>query len=308
MDVTSVTTLGSVLLGSLVATFLSGMNTLQTILYVRLYPEDTIRIKALVATIMSLDIIHTAFIWVSLWFFFIENFGQKPDIRLEQNPEFLPGLMVVTAITTLVAHMFYLHRIISLSHQNIWIAIPVVILALCRVGSGIATIAGVFKFQDLSEYLAGSYQVRWVLFLGLVFAAATDLAIMTTIIVLLWLGRRQTISLGKALDRLVLYTFEAGMLTTFTAIATMIAWLAQEHAFIFMAIYLSLAKVYTTGLLGSLNLRYQLRHDQNPQTSQDWNMTNVGDTPMMSRGLSDIEFHRRTTMTQVNETDTVLFV
>ncbi|KIL63319.1 hypothetical protein M378DRAFT_164612 [Amanita muscaria Koide BX008] len=38
-------TYGAVLLGSLIATFLSGMNTLQTILYFRLYPKDSVIIK-----------------------------------------------------------------------------------------------------------------------------------------------------------------------------------------------------------------------------------------------------------------------
>ncbi|KIL57168.1 hypothetical protein M378DRAFT_172078 [Amanita muscaria Koide BX008] len=112
-------------------------------------------------------------------------------------------------------------------------------------------------------------------------------------------------SLDNVLNQLVLYTIEAGVLTTFTAIAVVIAWRVQEHSLIFFAISLFLPKVYAATLLGSLNLRHQLRHTRNPQMSQDWNMTNVGDIPMRSRGLSDMEFRSRTTMTQVNETDSV---
>ncbi|KAM6489375.1 hypothetical protein JOM56_015276 [Amanita muscaria] len=281
------------------------MNALQTILYFRLYPEDTIRIKALVTAIWILDVIDTAFTWVTMWWFFIENFGQMPEINPEQNPEFLPGVFVLTFINTLVAHMFYLRRIFSLSHQNVWIITPVLILSLCRVGSGIVNIVVSLNFQSLSQFLASGFQVKWVLFLSLVFTAATDFAIMVTIIALLWLGRRQSISLGNVLNQLVLYTIEAGVLTTFTAIAVVIAWRVQEHSLTFFAISLFLPKVYAATLLGSLNLRYQLRHTRNPQISQDWNMTNVGDTPMRSRGLSDMEFRSRTAMTQVNETDSV---
>ncbi|KIL57167.1 hypothetical protein M378DRAFT_172076 [Amanita muscaria Koide BX008] len=75
-------TLGPLLIGTLIATFLSGMNALQTILYFRLYPEDTIRIKALSRI---LDAIDTAFTWVTMWWFFIENFGRMPEIKPEQK-------------------------------------------------------------------------------------------------------------------------------------------------------------------------------------------------------------------------------
>ncbi|KAM6489376.1 hypothetical protein JOM56_015277 [Amanita muscaria] len=73
-------TYGALLLGSLTATFLSGMNTLQTILYFRLYPKDSITIKASVSAVWSLDIIHTAFIWVAVWTYFIVNIGQIEKI------------------------------------------------------------------------------------------------------------------------------------------------------------------------------------------------------------------------------------
>ncbi|KIL62184.1 hypothetical protein M378DRAFT_129101 [Amanita muscaria Koide BX008] len=103
-------TYGAQLIGTLVATLyvssffcyldtqtfhyqysLSGTNTLQTIVYFRVYHDDVMRLKALVCPRCSrrdwliyssgLDIIHTAFIWSNLWFYLIINFGQVSGIN-----------------------------------------------------------------------------------------------------------------------------------------------------------------------------------------------------------------------------------
>ncbi|KIL62917.1 hypothetical protein M378DRAFT_165195 [Amanita muscaria Koide BX008] len=68
-------TYGAFLIGALVATFISGMNTLQTILYFRLYPDDPSKLQALVVAVLCLDLAHTGLHWDTLWYIFIENFG-----------------------------------------------------------------------------------------------------------------------------------------------------------------------------------------------------------------------------------------
>ncbi|KAM6489373.1 hypothetical protein JOM56_015274 [Amanita muscaria] len=118
---------GAVLLGALVATFLSGMSTVQTVIYFRLYQKDPIILKTSVISTWSLDVIHTAFIWVVLWSTFIESFGQESEIDVIQN--------------------FYLYRIFrvvpsqaTVSGRNYWIIMPIFltmmefIMVICRMG------------------------------------------------------------------------------------------------------------------------------------------------------------------------------
>ncbi|KAM6497259.1 hypothetical protein JOM56_007732 [Amanita muscaria] len=66
-----------------------------------------------------------------------------------------------------------------------------------------------------------------------------------------------------------------GSLTAFMAIARMIAWLTAQDTYIFLALYMSLAKVYAAALLGSLNTRYHLRHGRCPQRSHDQSIIRV---------------------------------
>ncbi|KAM6489370.1 hypothetical protein JOM56_015271 [Amanita muscaria] len=214
-------TYGALLLGSLTATFLSGMNTLQTVLYFRLYPKDSITIKASVSAVWTFDIIHTAFIWVAVWTYFIVNIGQIEKIDEIQMPELIPGTTVVTTIVTFIVHLFYVQRIHRLSHRKFWFSVPVLLLALARVGGAMATTVELYRAKRFSVFAASQYQ--WVLSLGLVFAAATDLAIMVAMFVLLKLSRQKSISLNNVIDKLILYTLEMGSITAITAVVSMIA-------------------------------------------------------------------------------------
>ncbi|KAM6489374.1 hypothetical protein JOM56_015275 [Amanita muscaria] len=90
---------------------------------------------------------------------------------------------------------------------------------------------------------------------------------MSTMFALLRSGRRQSISLKNVIDQIILYTLEMGSLAAFTAIATTVAWFTGRGTLVFLAFYLSFAKVYAITLLGSLNARHQLRQTQNVRNS-----------------------------------------
>ncbi|KAM6499544.1 hypothetical protein JOM56_005052 [Amanita muscaria] len=260
-------TYGALLLGSLVATFLSGMNTLQSVLYFRLFPKDPNLIKVSVVAVWCLDIAHTVLIWVAAWSYFIVNIGHLQKID-EIIPELIPGATVVTAVVTLIVHLFYLHRIFTLSHRNYWICVPILLLALGHVGGAMATTGEWARSKRFSVFEQSD--TRWVLSLALVFGAATDLSVMVAMFVLLKTSRVESISLNNVIDKLILYTLEIGSVAAATAVASMIAWFVSPHTLIFGAIYLCIEKVYAISFMGLLNARWHLRQGEDPQNSQGW--------------------------------------
>ncbi|KAF9553118.1 hypothetical protein CPC08DRAFT_714042 [Agrocybe pediades] len=60
-------TYGALLIGAIIASGLSGVVTVQTIVFYKLYPTETRKLKALVAAVWLLDILHTGLISTSLW-------------------------------------------------------------------------------------------------------------------------------------------------------------------------------------------------------------------------------------------------
>ncbi|KIL60894.1 hypothetical protein M378DRAFT_903112 [Amanita muscaria Koide BX008] len=204
-------TFGALLIGTLVATFASGMNTLQTILYFRLYPEDPSKLKALVAAVLCLDIAHTGLLWDNLWYTLVENFGNPYQIDVIPKPILVPVAILIGSSTGFIVHMFYLHRIYNLSHQNYWVSVPSLTLILGDIAGSIAATIIIYRYRLLSQLSDSSD--AWVLSIGFIFAVAADIAIMVTLFVLLRLSRQRSISLNNAIDQLILYTLEMGSLT-----------------------------------------------------------------------------------------------
>ncbi|KAM6492678.1 hypothetical protein JOM56_012402 [Amanita muscaria] len=264
-------TYGALLIGTLVATFVSGMNALQTILYFRLYPEDTVTLKALVAAVMGLDIAHTGLLWADLWFFFVENFGNAAQVnqlhlRKPNRPLVVPGAILVGMVIAFIVHMFYLRRVFD-PIGTIGSQCPSLVHALRlefntrlmineagldpRLHCVFVLIAKVYKYQLLSDFSASGD--AWLLSIGFSCSAAADIAIMACLFVLLRASRKRSISLNNAIDQLILYTLEMGSLTAFMTIAIMITWFVQRNqiSLVFLALYLSLAKAYACAFLGS---------------------------------------------------------
>lgn len=76
------TAYGVLLLCSVLASFLSGIDSVQTIVYYRIYPGDRMSLKALVAAMWFFDVVHTSFIWAGIWFYFIQSFGNIGAINI----------------------------------------------------------------------------------------------------------------------------------------------------------------------------------------------------------------------------------
>ncbi|KAM6497794.1 hypothetical protein JOM56_005742 [Amanita muscaria] len=273
-------TYGAQLIGTLVATFLSGMNTPQTIVYFRVYHDDVMRLKALVAVIWGLDIIHTAFLWSNLWLSLIIKFGQVSSIIAIPKLYIVPGAAVVSSTMVFIVHMFYVHRIFRFSHQNYWITTPIVILVLGEMAWAVGGVVILYASlrDDINLYHLNVTQ--WTFYLGTISAAVSDIVIMVWITLVLALNGGLTIasSLNNVIDQLILYTFETGILTAFMAIAMMIAWLTEQRTNIYLCLFMAFPKVYATTLLGltlmvamRLNTRYYLRRDHDSQSCQGHN-------------------------------------
>jgi len=69
------TSLGSLIIGGLASTALSGVVTMQTVLYARLFENDSGVLKSVVALVFFLDVLHTCMVWVADWQYFVNSFG-----------------------------------------------------------------------------------------------------------------------------------------------------------------------------------------------------------------------------------------
>ncbi|KIL71193.1 hypothetical protein M378DRAFT_6028 [Amanita muscaria Koide BX008] len=263
-------TYGALLLGALFASFFSGVTTVQTIAYFKLFPKDSRYLKTLVISVWydnlhdsfnvldpsfrTLDIVHSSLIWHGLWTWFISQYGDKDSIM--DIPLSASVTVIFTAIPTLLVHSYYVQRIFRLSGRNYWLSSPILFLAVCRVCSACACSAEMIRSGNFVTFRQ-NYQ--WLFSLGLALSTAVDVLITSILFTLLWMSRSRSLSLHGVLDSLILYTLELGSLTGFTTIIAMICWLASKNNLIFLGLYFVIAKLYANSMMASLNMREGLR-------------------------------------------------
>jgi len=252
MDVPN--TFGALLIGGMVAVTLTGVVTLQTHIYFKMYPADLPRIKILVLAIWALDLLHSGFVCASIWSYLITHFGNFENIN--HIPWTLPMTILCTAVLTFLVHCFFAHRIFMFSKRNWWNTAPILVLAICRLSFASVTTSEMLRLGTFSAF---KHQFRWVFTMGLAFSSAVDLLITVSLCYYLRSSRSTSITMNDVIDKLILYTFENGSITAAATIISMICWLASPNNLIFMGIHFVIGKLYANSLLATLNTREMLR-------------------------------------------------
>ncbi|PCH43519.1 hypothetical protein WOLCODRAFT_138390 [Wolfiporia cocos MD-104 SS10] len=249
------TSLGALVIGGLAATALSGVVVMQVILYFRIFEKDASILKSLVAIVFVLDILHTCMVWAADWQYLVTSFG---DTNITDHVFWYAVITIaLTAITTIFVHLFFSYRLFRLSKGNYFICIPMILLAIGRVVSAIATSAEMIR---LGSYYAFYTHYRWLFTLGLVLSTALDIMITGSLCTYLRKSRHGGSGrLDQILNSVTLYTVENGMVTCIATVLSLIFWLVKPHALIYLALHFAIGKLYTNSFLASMNARKLLR-------------------------------------------------
>ncbi|KAJ7466372.1 hypothetical protein FB451DRAFT_1260755 [Mycena latifolia] len=250
-------TLGALLIGGSVALILSGVVSVQCIVFFKLYPNEIRLRKAMVVAVWILDLLHSAFIVTSLFKYFIEFFGDRT--RIDYIPWSIALSVVVTAAQTLIFHWYFAQKIYKSSGKKWWIAAPIVLLAFLRLfAASVSTVEMIHlhRYSAFNEKYPG-----WVFTTGLSLSASVDILITACLCYYLQKMRRRTAStpMAHVVDTLTLYTLENGFLTCVTTTASLICWLTMPNNLVFLGLHFVIGKLYANSLLISLNTRKELR-------------------------------------------------
>ncbi|TFY57886.1 hypothetical protein EVJ58_g6752 [Rhodofomes roseus] len=249
--------LGSLVVGSLAATALSGVVLMQGVLYFRMFEKDHRALKAIVVSIVLLDILHTAMLWTADWMYLVAGFVHRINDLTDNG---LKVSIALTALTTVIVHLFFTYRLFRLSKGNYFITVPMAIIALCRVGSAFTTAGELIRLESYSEFYA---HYRWLFTLGLVLSTALDVIITFGLCIFLRKSRSSGTGSSGRLDHILnsmtLYTIETGMVTCIATAISLIFWLAKPHALIYLGLHFVISKCYANSFLASVNARKLLR-------------------------------------------------
>lgn len=258
-------TLGALLLGALLAVFLSGIVSMQVFVYYRLYPNDRFRIKSTVTVVWFLDLIHTVMICIANWLYLILHFGNGVAAQRILWP--ISVTIALTAVVTFLVHIFFAHRVYSLSKRSLFIAGPIGFLALLRVVSAMSCTAQMVRDGTWQKFGQGS---AWLFTTGLTISAVLDFIIALALIVHLQRSKTGWHSMDQIIDSIVLYTVENGLITSIFAVLSLICWVTMKNNLVFLALHFAISKLYANSFLATLNARKTLQQ-RSQKSSNDAN-------------------------------------
>ncbi|KAF9035049.1 hypothetical protein BDZ89DRAFT_498523 [Hymenopellis radicata] len=253
-----VQTVGALLIGALLSSFLSGMVTVQAIIFFKTFPKDALRHKILVGILWALNLAHDACIWAGLWNYIVQNYRVDNTNQFDLIPAPIPISVYLTSICTFSAHCFCAHRIFRLCdpHRRWWLVLPILVLAVARMTSSFGTAS---QMIILGSFQAVKDRYSWMFSLGLALSSVIDILITATFLKLFISNRSKCVSFEPVIDSLILYSIETGAVTCVTTISVLICWLSLNESLVFLGLHFTIAKLYANSVLATLNMRHELR-------------------------------------------------
>ncbi|KAF7343441.1 hypothetical protein MVEN_01776800 [Mycena venus] len=266
-------TLGALLIGTLVSYTLFGVTTIQAYLYYVGFPNDSRKLKVLVALVWSLEMAHSICIGQTLYEWLISDY-MHPE-RLDYLPMGLSLSGFFNACIAMCVQGFYSFRIYTL-WKSLYIPILSCILVLSRL---ILNIALIFFGQGVP---IETFKKRsgWALNVNWATGTANDLIIATTLVYWLYRqrddGNQRRVLTVALVNKIIKWTIrldwgssEAGCaftsfalsdgLNSATTTITLICFLTMRASYAWVAVYVVQARLYSNSVLSSLNSRATLR-------------------------------------------------
>ncbi|KAK7030678.1 hypothetical protein R3P38DRAFT_2929869 [Favolaschia claudopus] len=251
--------------GMMVGCFLFGITISQSIIYFRNYKDDSLFLRALVASALLIDTFHFVMVaeGVHNWYLFCklpQNYAGLAEFHWS-----LGASILATYLITSMVQALYIMRVYMLSKN--WIISGFIgLLSVAQLAFGI------FLWEELFETnsLAALHETRGQIGGSVELAATTlcDIAISAALWWYLHKGRTGFANTEKMIDKLILYMVNLGLLTSVASLLTLILWLVMPHSFAFVSLTLIRSKLYCNAMLVTLNYRQTVRTALHGGTTQ----------------------------------------
>ncbi|KAJ3849070.1 hypothetical protein EV368DRAFT_85915 [Lentinula lateritia] len=243
--------------GFFVSTFLGGITIVQAYMYFP-HPSDRMCVQVIAATMLILDLISSALVAQSLYYYLIPHFGSLAPLQFI-TPE-LSAECLISGILTFISQMYFVYQIYSVKRVGIlaWTVIGVLTLfAVLTFVGGIGCVATMYVF---AYGVLADRNEDFAIFFGLAkgFGAVTD--IMATLAMCTFLsnaktGIRQTDNLIKSL---IQYVVERGGVVTLIQTLLLITFYAAPTKLYWLAFHINVTKLYANTFFCMLNARKSL--------------------------------------------------
>ncbi|KAJ6580826.1 hypothetical protein B0H19DRAFT_485668 [Mycena capillaripes] len=247
-------TLGAMLIGVLVSYVLFGVTTTQVYIYSSRFPNDSRKIKLLVALVWFCELGHVICIGHTLYTLVITDIVHPGNISA--MPQSLNASTLFNAVVATCVQGFLSFRIYRLWKR---LYIPLLTWTLSFLFMGATAVVFTVGMQAIPFQM---FEARWGWLLDSLWsvAAANDLIIALTLVYWLVRGRDDSDQIRTpVIDKLIMWTIETGLITSAAAVLNLACFVTMKQNLIWIAWYVVTARLYSNSFLASLNSRATLR-------------------------------------------------
>ncbi|KAJ7819644.1 hypothetical protein B0H14DRAFT_1353703 [Mycena olivaceomarginata] len=221
---------------------LQGLTITQMYIYYRRFPDDSLKIKALVAFVCLSEMAHAICLGHALYTFTISDY-EHPE-HLVVAPRSLPAVIFLTGFVGPFVEAFFAFRIYALSKKLYITIFSWIMSCVCVVGASVICAVPVEKILWDITRSRGLLIALWSV------AAINDLTVTTTLLVILVCERSNSYKKTVALmDKLIMYTIESGMLMSVSRIATLTCLVAMKDNLIWLTTFAISGRLISNSLL-----------------------------------------------------------
>ncbi|KAK0452911.1 uncharacterized protein EV420DRAFT_630545 [Desarmillaria tabescens] len=243
-------TMGALLVGVLFSTALWGTTCVQTFSYLNRYWRlDTLGFRILVLATFAMDTLHEILICHTIYTYLVSNFANPAQLEIVEWSILVE--VVASACVALMVQSFFTYRVWILSHKNLYL----ILFLGSLVGAEFFVCIAYFAKSWSVEVYSDSYKVRSLSQSMNALAAAGDLAICGSLIVLLHRSKSGMKRSDAMMNKMILFTMNTGLLTSICAIMSLIMILVYPNTFLYITFFFNLSRLYSNSLLATLNAR-----------------------------------------------------
>ncbi|KAF8074572.1 hypothetical protein FPV67DRAFT_587580 [Lyophyllum atratum] len=242
--------LGAAFLGNLVAAILYGITCIQALKFFRKkHADDSLPFRALILFLWSLDTTQVALVTHALYYYLISSYG---DISTTESAVWsIISQVFIICTSDLVIRCLFARRVWLLTNRNKYFLACIVLPSLLSFATGCAAAGRAFEIRIFESMTSISY----LFYLSLAAGVVSDILIAGHLCLSLWQRRTSMNKTDSILSVFMLYTINTTLLTTLCSIASLITFAIWPEDFVYIAIYLSMSKLYLNSLLATLNHR-----------------------------------------------------
>ncbi|KAJ7579767.1 hypothetical protein C8J56DRAFT_1104743 [Mycena floridula] len=263
-------TIGAIEIGTLLSGVLFGLITSQTYVYFKTFPRDTRFTKSLVAALWIVEMVHTACIFNALYMYTVAGYGDPTS--LIRFPLALDITIILHGATVIIVQLFFTHRIAKFVQKTYYMSAIAIFILFLRFAAFIVSGVAAAMMTTLLSFMQSW---KSLILFDLISCAITDVMMSGILIYQLAMRRPSAykrslllyslvpdsihLSTVAIMDKLIMWSVETCLVTTFTTITMLICFLTMKDNFIWIGILLVQPKIFSNALLANLNSRSSLR-------------------------------------------------